>query len=101
MERTATAIRRHGNFVLMVRDERSYRLAREHFACDIHQCPDMAFYLGALPRACPPSHPLLLLMRTDREAASARASSPADTPSQAVTADWLDEPSGMKERIKA
>lgn len=101
LERTASAIKHHGNFVLMVRDERSYQLARDHFACDVHQCPDMAFYLGPLQRPCAPSHSLLLLMRTDREASGKQASVAANTPPEALTADWLDEPAGMKERIKA
>lgn len=101
LKRTANIIKRHGNFVLMVRDERSYKLARSNFACEVHKCPDMAFYIGLLPRPADPAYPLLLLMRTDREAQGAPSGPGIRIPSDALTADWLDEAAGMKERIKA
>lgn len=101
IERTACAIKDHGNFVLLVRDERSYELSRKNFRCEVHKCPDMAFYLGPMTRPVAPSHPLLLLMRTDREVNSSMSDGAPSVPAEAITADWLTEPASMKKRAKA
>lgn len=48
-------IAKHGNFILMVRDNLSESRAREHLNADIRLVPDMAFGLGLLERTGPPS----------------------------------------------
>lgn len=99
--RTARAIARHGNFVLLVRDEKSYQLARTHFRCEIHKCPDMAFYLGPLTRPVEATHPLLLLMRTDHEVNAGMTQDDGLVPPEAIRADWLTEPADTRRRAKA
>lgn len=69
LERTDRAIKAHGNFVLMVRDHRSFEIASSSFCCPVHLAPDSAFWIGALPRPVPATRPLLLLLREDRESA--------------------------------
>lgn len=100
IERTARAIEQHGNFVLLVRDERSYELARSHFRCEVHRCPDMAFYLGPLARPTDAAHPLLLLMRTDHEVNAGMVEDGGLIPPEAVRADWLNEPTNTRRRAK-
>ena len=65
---TARAIAAHPNFTLLVRDRRSLALARAHFECETHLCPDMAY--GLQPVAVPDvpvRHRTLCLMREDVE----------------------------------
>lgn len=100
IERTARAIEQHGNFVLLVRDEKSYQLARTHFRCEVHKCPDMAFYLGPLTRPVEATHPLLLLMRTDHEVNAGMVQDRGLVPPAAVRADWLTEPDNTRRRAK-
>lgn len=100
IERTARAIEQHGNFVLLVRDEKSYQLARTHFRCEVHKCPDMAFYLGPLTRPVEATHPLLLLMRTDHEVNAGMVQDGGLVPPAAVRADWLTEPDNTRRRAK-
>lgn len=68
---TARVIDRHGAYTLLVRDHRSYDLAKARFNCAVHLCPDMAFQIGQVPRGRP-TRELLLHMRTDKEAAETR-----------------------------
>ena len=67
LDSMALAIHRHGNFVLMVRDEVSLEIAEQNFDCQSLLVPDMAFALG--PQAWParPEQPRIGLLRTDRE----------------------------------
>jgi pyruvyl transferase EpsO len=69
-DRMARAIARHGNFVLLVRDEESRAFAERHFDCRVRLCPDMAFCIGPLQPA-QPEFPVLAMLRADRESASA------------------------------
>jgi pyruvyl transferase EpsO len=65
-EETARAIGRHGNFVLLVRDEESKDFAERRFDCEVRLCPDMAFYIGAVePGAAEFS--VLAMLRADLE----------------------------------
>jgi pyruvyl transferase EpsO len=76
-----TAIRDHGDFVLLVRDERSLERARTVLQCDVQLAPDLAFGLGRLPRPVP-SAPLAALVREDAEA--------PEVPSGLVRAERFD-----------
>jgi exopolysaccharide biosynthesis predicted pyruvyltransferase EpsI len=90
LSQAAAIIRSHRNFTLLVRDRKSLAIASEHFSCKIHLCPDMAFCIGPLDRPLPPTHPLLLLLRTDHEQANVGETAPP-FPTGAVQADWLEE----------
>jgi pyruvyl transferase EpsO len=91
LRRTAEAIRRHGNFVLLVRDTESLDLARKTFSCAVHLCPDMAFYLQDRPRPCEPTRDLLFLLRNDRERAEGRRLFASPNIERSDVQDWLDE----------
>ncbi|HEY9065480.1 MAG TPA: polysaccharide pyruvyl transferase family protein [Burkholderiaceae bacterium] len=97
---TAEVIAKHGNFVLFVRDEESFELARRHFRCDVQRCPDMAFYLGALERIGRPERDLLLLLRQDREKSTDDQPQAGELPPGTLIADWLDDDKNMKVRVK-
>ena len=47
------AFGRHKRFTLLVREQRSFEIARRDFQCDVRVCPDMAFALPAIPRPAP------------------------------------------------
>ena len=64
---TADFIKAHGKFTLLTRDVSSFELARKHFECTVHMCPDMAFFIGSLKSNTPSSHDRLILSRTDHE----------------------------------
>jgi len=98
--RTAEVIKGHGNFVLLVRDDASYALAKENFRCEIQRCPDMAFYLGSLKAPRPPEHELLLLMRTDREKRKDLSDGSIDLPAGSIVADWVHDDKSMKLKTK-
>jgi pyruvyl transferase EpsO len=76
----------HVNFTLLVRDHVSLELVRSEFRARNALCPDMAFYLGRLPREQPPDVDILWLRREDRESAGTGA-----VPSDVLVCDWLDE----------
>jgi exopolysaccharide biosynthesis predicted pyruvyltransferase EpsI len=67
VELTARAIDRHGRFLLLVRDQPSLEFATTHFDCEVRLCPDMALFLGAMPRERSPDVDALYLMRNDKE----------------------------------
>jgi pyruvyl transferase EpsO len=95
LERTAAAIKRHGNFVLLVRDWRSYEIASRHFACETAMCPDMAFGLGPLTRPTPPPKGIVAILRTDKERASSDGGDTRERLSAALPdvhfTDWIVE----------
>jgi exopolysaccharide biosynthesis protein PssK len=101
LRRTARAIARHKSFVLLVRDQASYDLATDNFECEVRLCPDMAFCLGQLARPIRPTHSLVLLLRTDKEAASTSDRTALKMPRDALVVDWiLSEPAGTYGRAK-
>lgn len=90
--RTAEAIRRHGAFTLLVRDQPSYDLATSRFDCTVKLCPDMAFALGELPRSRAAEVDLLLALREDIEARPI-AALPDPLPAGWLRSDWpADDP---------
>ncbi len=92
ISRTAEAIRRHGAFTLLVRDQPSYDLASSHFDCTVRLCPDMAFAIGPLPRLREPDADVLLALRKDIEARPSSAL-PEVLPEGWITGDWpADDP---------
>lgn len=93
LDRARRVVNDHQRFVLLVRDHRSLEMARREFAGEVRLCPDMAFALGMLRRAGPPSQRAVWLSRSDKE----RAISPRPD-AETVVADWLDEPSTLLRR---
>ena len=94
---TARAIRTHGAFTLLVRDQRSFDFARAHFDCPVHLCPDMAFCIGRRPRQSPHVD-LVYLLRTDIESkGNLRA---PDTGESKISLDWLAESNSDRRRAR-
>lgn len=99
IKKTASVISAHRNFTLLVRDQRSYDFARQHFQCDTRLCPDMAFAIESI-RRYKPYRQLLLHLRTDVEA-SASYDTSAVTGSEIIRADWPRERFKFRQRVKA
>jgi pyruvyl transferase EpsO len=68
IDRSARAIARHGNVLLLVRDEESLQFAQKNFDCEVRLCPDMAFAIGPVS-ATSPEFPVLAMLRADQEKA--------------------------------
>jgi exopolysaccharide biosynthesis predicted pyruvyltransferase EpsI len=90
LTRSAEIINAHPSFTLLVRDSKSYDMAKAAFRCNIELCPDMAFFLGPLERAVPAVHDTLLLLRTDKEANLDRIV-PSTLPQHSCRVDWLED----------
>lgn len=99
IDRCAQQIKQHGNFHLMVRDQKSYTLAKENFGCPVSFLPDMAFGMGALQRPTKGIKKPFILLRTDSERASYTTDSLRKLP-DSVVEDWLDEPKFFRKLIK-
>ncbi len=88
----------HRDFTLLVRERPSLERALRYFRAPAVLCPDMAFELGALPRAAAPELPILWLARADKESAGHRAPRAA---ADVRVADWLGpvDPEPPVERV--
>ena len=91
LKKAARIVNRHPNFILFVRDKRSFEKAESVFDCPVHLAPDMAFYLGAIPRTVSATCRLLLLLRADRESTRQGRPLPRDLPEGVKVANWLEE----------
>jgi pyruvyl transferase EpsO len=80
----------HPRLTLLVRDRQSLEIAQSEFSVGAILCPDMAFGLGPLRRAAPPTHDVLLLARRDKEAAGERAAVHASG-GHVHVADWGED----------
>jgi len=89
-DRTARSIDRHGDFVLLVRDQPSFEFAQRHFNCAVHLCPDAAHNLRHLPVSKPPRHKVLSILRDDKEAKNDDIRSIAEN--LGPVADWRRQP---------
>jgi exopolysaccharide biosynthesis predicted pyruvyltransferase EpsI len=88
VDKSARVIGRHGNFVLLVRDEESRQFAEKHFDCQVLICPDMAFCIGPIQPSVTTRFPVLAMLRTDREKAlNYDLSAYPDLPVE----DWITE----------
>jgi len=101
IDQTAKTIREHGNFVLLVRDEASFEIAKSSFQCEVRRSPDMAFHLGALKPPRRPVHELLLLLRNDREKRAEESAGGPNLPPGTLVTDWLEDKKSMKAGAKA
>ncbi|HEY5810836.1 MAG TPA: polysaccharide pyruvyl transferase family protein [Povalibacter sp.] len=88
-DESARIIDRHGNFILMVRDEESRHFAQQRFNCRVILCPDMALCIGAIKSRPHPPLPVLAMLRNDKEKAGSHdLSAFPDVPVE----DWVSEP---------
>jgi pyruvyl transferase EpsO len=97
LDRTRAVFDAHPDLTLLLRDETSLELARNEFRAQSLLCPDMAFYLGALPRPRSPERDIFWLRRGDREATSG-----AEAPAEAglEVADWVDGRQPLLDRAR-
>lgn len=87
LERAKRAIGQHGNYILLVRDERSRDFAARNFDCVVKLCPDMAFCIGSIPTG-PGAFPVLAMLRRDKEKKKEALSVPPPT---IPCEDWITE----------
>lgn len=85
LERAKSVIGGHSNFVLLLRDQHSFEIAKQHFNTALALCPDMAIGLGPLPSARKPTIDVLWLYRDDRECAEPLTLA---LPANHESADW-------------
>ncbi|GBH32188.1 polysaccharide pyruvyl transferase family protein [Sphingobium xenophagum] len=88
---TREAIARHGNFTLMVRDQRSVDYARAHLGVEPILAPDMAFSMGPMRPAVPVVRDTTYLVRTDQEAAADRGMAAPSARLDVLSTDWIRE----------
>ena len=91
VKETADAVRRHGRFTLLVRDQASLSFAQESLGCPARLLPDMAFGIGPIQRPTAASTPVFMLLREDTERASYDRQ-PLLSRHDVMAADWLSEP---------
>lgn len=91
LDKSKDYINTHPNFTLLVRDQVSYDLAKEHYTCDIFLCPDMAFFIGQQDRRGKPQYDLFCLLRTDKEKVHIDTDTLDDVLGTYSADDWLVE----------
>ena len=94
LRQTQIAIAEHPQFTLMVRDTRSEAFAREHFACAVVLCPDMAFAMRPISRRTAQLDAFCLL-RGDKEAVAPHIdiqNALRQMPIEVSVGDWLEDP---------
>jgi pyruvyl transferase EpsO len=97
IERTRRVLEGHSHFTLLLRDRASLEFAAREFpGVTTGLCPDMAFGLGTMRSAAPPSQRVVWLARTDSEAL---ASGPIAIPDGVVRVDWGGGPRTPFERF--
>lgn len=92
----AAAIKAHGNFTLLVRDQRSLAFAKAHFDCPVHLCPDGAVMLGRQNRQAARA-PVFALLRTDHERVDGAE---APLPAGVIADDWIEENPAQKRYLR-
>jgi pyruvyl transferase EpsO len=99
VKQAAEAIRLHGRFTLLVRDNASLEYASRRFDCKVQLCPDMAFFIDPLKARAKEEFDSFILSRTDREKANewVDRSIARDGGWSFDTGDWLG--SGITEKI--
>ncbi|MDC9837292.1 polysaccharide pyruvyl transferase family protein [Rhizobium binxianense] len=88
--RMAALCEAHTDFVLLVRDLRSFEFAKENFKADIRLCPDSAFMIEKRDRLAP-THELLMLLRQDKEARGVDISKHRYPEDRVLIVDWPEE----------
>jgi len=88
LKNTKSIITKHRDFHFVVRDQKSFEIAKTFEGTEVYLCPDMAFYIKRIPKLKKPKHDVVALIRTDKESIIF-----ADYKKYAIpTFDWLSEP---------
>lgn len=87
LERCRAVLNRHERLTLLLRDDRSLRLAQENFTAPARLCPDLAFALGPLTPPTRADRDIVFHSRRDREAPGLAG------PDEVERVDWVDDPS--------
>lgn len=88
---------RHPDLTVCVRDAASLDLVGNELRAPGVLCPDMAFYLGSLPRPRAPRRDIFWLRRADREASAATE---APSGPGLDVGDWLDDRRSLPDRLR-
>lgn len=98
-KKCAEHIKRHGNFYMYVRDQRSLEFAQKAFDCSVTLAPDAAFCLGDITQLIEkePQHDTVYLIRSDSEKASSDLTALFQTVDGPIW-DWLSEPSSTSRK---
>ncbi len=89
----------HGDLHVIVRDEDSQARCGHLPGDRLHLCPDMALFLGHLPRPCPPATDIVHLLRTDQEMATPQEAGSQESGS---LQDWMEEPdSTLRQELRS
>lgn len=99
LDQAAKIINDHPDFTLLVRDHKSYEIAKENFTCSVLLCPDMAFALEPQTRPCEPDSPLLFLLRIDKERHHDHVGNVKNVSGPYRLEDWLDEEENLNPKI--
>lgn len=99
LKKSADIINAHPDFTLIVRDHKSYALAKEHFKCTILMCPDMAFAMGPQQYPSEPISSLLLLLRMDKERNHESVGNVKNVLGDYRVEDWPDEDENLNPKI--
>ncbi len=89
---TAEVIKKHGNFTLLARSQKSFDFSLSHFNAKSILCPDMAFFIGAINCQHTSIVDRFFLLRTDDEKANDANMYPPNIASgkSFEVDDWLD-----------
>ncbi len=99
LEETQQAVKAHGNYTLLVRDQVSHDFAAAHFECRVMLCPDMAFFIGSVASNEHAPFDRFVLARTDHEAAHNWFTDAPHSSGGATVhhSDWLEQ--GAMEKL--
>ena len=96
LARSREALRGHPQLIVLVRDQRSLRVAEDQLNLAARLCPDMAFAIGPHNRSAEPRIPILWLARTDHETTSGR---PPLSEADVEVVDWIGAASRSNRRV--
>ena len=89
LARARTVYARHPDLTIMIRDRASVSTVAQEFPSNsVCFCPDMAFSIGPLRPSREPDHDVVLLKRSDGEAAHSAETIPSDLVRRSCVHDW-------------
>lgn len=103
LKKSQSFINNHDDFTLLVRDRKSLEIAQKNYTCATLLVPDMACYMGLLPRVGKEKHDVFCLLRTDHEKKSDDPISEAaleKTNLDIKIDDWISEDSDVHAEVK-
>ncbi len=102
LEKSRTSFNAHKDFTLLVRDRKSLKIAEENYTCRTILVPDMACYLGLLPRPYTQKADIFCLLRTDHEKKlrSTKEGQLENTDFSIEIDDWITESTDIARQVK-